>query len=830
MSRTTIDYGIDLGTTNSAIAVLRDVGTEVVKNNDNDETTPSAVWADRRGRLHVGGTARERSESDPDHTCTEFKLRMGTVDPVKTLAGVPMTPEMLSAEVLKSLRADVRRRLGEDVRSAVITVPAAFDLSACDATRRAAELAGLHSAPLLPEPTAAAHSYGFQATDENAMWLVYDLGGGTFDAAVIRLREGEFSVVRHAGDNFLGGKVIDWKIVDELLIPAAVGAAPALAGLSRGDARWAGAVAKLKRQAETAKIHLSQSETAWIELELEDGRGRRHDFEYELRRADVERLAEPIIARSINLCRDALTRLGIGPADLEKVIMVGGPTAMPYLRERLADPALGLGAPLEFDQDPMTVVARGAAVFAGGQPLEADPHAVPPAPDAYRARLEYPRVSPDVDPIVMGRIEGPGPLAKLTVELVDQDGDPAWRSGKIRLTDRGGFSTTLWATRGRRHTYAIELADESGRLLPVTPDRLTYTVGGVEEGPVLGTTIAVGLDGNRMKPIVPQGTPLPARRVVSLRTTVTVQPGDTGSLLPVPVLEGVHARGDRNRRIGRIEVRAGDVARTLPAGSEVKLTVAIDTSRLITASLEVPLLDQVFEHTVNLATESAPTHAELTEMADAELGRLAEVRDRQRTAASPLAEIHLARIDDERLAQDATALVAASRASQDDALAAHKRLIDLRIAIDAVEDELRWPELVEEAEGVTAEIRDLVVAHGSESDRENLPMYERRITDAIESRDPDLLRQRLTELQEYALRLLDRGPVLQAMIFADLSERRSQMRSPSQADRLIAEGRKALDRGEPERLRTINMQLNGLLDATDTSGGPRMPWSGVNDH
>jgi molecular chaperone DnaK len=380
-----------------------------------------------------------------------------------------------------------------------------------------------------------------------------------------------------------------------------------------------------------------------------------------------------------------------------------------------------------------------------------------------------------------------------------------------------------------RHTYAIELVDATGRLLPVSPDKLTYTVGGVEEGPSLGTTIAVGLDGNRMKPLIPQGTPLPARRVVVLRTTVTVQPGDPGGLLPVPVLEGVHARGDRNRRIGRIEVRAGEVARTVPAGSEVRLTIAIDTSRIIKASLEVPLLDQVFEHTINLNTESAPTYLELVEMSDVELSRLAAVQDRQRSVGSPLAEIYLGRIDDEGLVPDVAALVAASKASQDEALAAHKRIIDLRVAIDAVEDELRWPELVEEAESIMAEARDLVNAHGSPTDRDNLPMYERRIADAVDSRDADLLRQRIGELQDHVVRMLDRGPTLQTMIFGELVNLRSRMRSPAQADRLIAEGHRAIDRGELERLRTINMQLQGLIDDQDMAGGPRSLWSGVND-
>ncbi|HEX2133599.1 MAG TPA: Hsp70 family protein [Actinophytocola sp.] len=809
----TIDVGIDLGTTNSAIAVLRGVTTEVIGNNEGDQTTPSAVWADRRGRLHVGRAARERGETDPDNTCLEFKLRMGTVGTVKTLAGQDMTPERLSAEVLRSLRADASARLGEELRAAVITVPAAFDLSACDATRRAAELAGLRVSPLLPEPAAAAHCYGFQNADEDATWLVYDLGGGTFDAAVIRLRDGEFSVARHAGDNFLGGKVVDWRIVDEVLIPAAVARHRGLAGLSRGNPRWASAVAALKSAAEHAKIRLSRMDSTDVLVELVGDDRDRYEVDVELRRADVERLAEPVVAKSVNLCRDALAGIGIGPADLTKVIMVGGQTAMPYLRERVA---AELGIPLDFDQDPMTVVARGAAIFAGAQPLDLDP--VAPPPGTFRVELAYPRVGPDADPVVTGRVAGPGTLPELSVELVDEESDPAWRSGRIRLSDRGHFSTTLWATRGRRHTYRIELTDATGTVLPVTPDHLTYTVGGVEAGQSLGTSIGVGLDGNRMLPMVERGTPLPARRVLTLRTTVGVRRGEGGGMIRIPVLEGDHARGDRNRRIGRLEVLATQVGRTVPAGSEVRLTVEVDTSRLVHATVDVPLLDEVFDHTINLNTETAPAHRDLATEAEAELARLATVRERQRSAQSPLAGLHLSRIDEENLPAEVERLVVAAAASEDEALAAAKRVIDLRVATDAVEDELRWPELVRDAESITTEARGLVETNGSQHDRDSLPAYERGVGEAIESRDADLLRQRIDELRRHVARVLDRGPLLQLMIFQQLAERRGEMRSPALADRLLAEGREAVDTGQHDRLRTINPQLADQLPADVPTG------------
>src|SRR5262249_1705496 len=158
----------------------RGVDTEIIKNNDGLETTPSAVWVDRRQRLFVGKAARERSELDPENTSVEFKLRMGTAGQAKVFAagGPSVTPRPLAGEVLKSLKRDVAQRTGEEIDAAVITVPAAFDLSACDATRRAAELAGLTHSPLLQEPTAAALAHGFQTTADNVFWLVYDFGGG----------------------------------------------------------------------------------------------------------------------------------------------------------------------------------------------------------------------------------------------------------------------------------------------------------------------------------------------------------------------------------------------------------------------------------------------------------------------------------------------------------------------------------------------------------------------------------------------------------------------------------------------------------------------------
>jgi molecular chaperone DnaK len=216
MPRTTIDFGIDLGTTNSSIAVMNDGQVQVVRNSDGAEVTPSVVRVAADGAISVGRRAKQTLEIDPDNTRGEFKRVMGTTEAWRfPKSGREFGAEALSAEVLKSLRADARDQLGEEATAAVITVPALFEIPQCEATGRAAKLAGFEVAPLLQEPIASAIACGYRgAADVRGTWVVYDLGGGTFDTSVLLTRDGRMQVVDHDGDNFLGGKDFDWLIVE----------------------------------------------------------------------------------------------------------------------------------------------------------------------------------------------------------------------------------------------------------------------------------------------------------------------------------------------------------------------------------------------------------------------------------------------------------------------------------------------------------------------------------------------------------------------------------------------------------------------------------------
>ncbi len=374
MSRQTFDFGIDLGTTNSAIALLEGVRARILKNQTDNDITPSAVHFDRQGGVVVGQMAKNKmGASGRENTQIEFKRMMGTTNTYRFAdAKLTKLPEELSAEVLRSLRQDAERVTGELPKAAVITVPAAFEAHQCSATMKAAELAGFAQAALLQEPVAAALAYGFQANDTKAYWLVYDFGGGTFDAALIKAQDGAVAVIHHGGDNFLGGSDIDWAVLEQLVLPKIHAAYPDSAGWLRFADKPEESTAnifKLKKATEEAKVQLSQTATAEVAFSLLKSPDNADTIDgaeagITITREELIHVATPIIDRSIDICLKVLTEKGLRPEAVERMILVGGPTKAEYFRARLRE---RIGIRLDHSVDPMTVVATGAAIFAGTQ-------------------------------------------------------------------------------------------------------------------------------------------------------------------------------------------------------------------------------------------------------------------------------------------------------------------------------------------------------------------------------------------------------------------------------------------------------------------------------
>jgi molecular chaperone DnaK len=689
MNRSTIDYGIHLGLENSAIAVMTGHGPQIIKNTDDQDVTRSAVFINQQGVVRVGTRAKNAIEGERSHEdgYSEFLRQMGTPYQYRFASnGLMRKPEELSAEVLKELRASVEAKTGEFIQSAVITVPAAFELHQCDATRRAAELAGLVASPLLQEPVAAALAYGFQIDSEKAYWLVYDFGAGTFDAALIKAEEGMINVVHHGGDNFLGGSDIDWAVVEKLIIPQLMKNYD-LPGFARGSERWGLELRRIKHAVEMAKIELSTKDKTTLSggITFEDDSGETVECdELVLSRNDLISVAEPIITRSVEICRQILQKRNLGLQAVQKVIVVGGPTKAPYFREMLS---AGLGIPIDFSQDPLTVVARGAAVFAGTQKIDAKLQKKAVVGE-FQVNIsdKCKKVGHENDPLIAGKVSSPKgvSMAGFTIEFVNRD--TQWRSGQVPLNSEGAFMANLLAQNGRRNTFHIELNDARGTRQKTWPDHAVYTIGAVIEEQPLLKSIGLGKADNSVDWYFKAGSGLPQKKrwPTPYKTTVALNAGHPGNVLRFSIVEGEQERADRNREVGALEIDSSMVRRDLPLGSDVEITLRISESRTLTMEAYFPQLDEEFTKQVEIEKGSA----DVTEIVDTlrkEKRRLKELQDKAAKLCESAVTRELFAISEEleRLSE-----FISGRTDPAVAEKAQARLLELQLKLDYAEEKL----------------------------------------------------------------------------------------------------------------------------------------------
>jgi molecular chaperone DnaK len=806
MSRTTIDFGIDLGTTNSTIAVLRGTIPDVIKNNDDHDITPSAVFIDKRGQCFVGQRAKNRQEdeSSEDDVYLEFKRRMGTDHKYefKTSAR-SMRPEEVSAEVLKSLRGDVRQRIGEDVQATVITVPAAFEQKQCAATKKAGELAGFSQCPLLQEPVAAALAYGFQAEVAKEYWLVYDFGGGTFDAAIMKAEDGSITVVNHGGDNYLGGADIDWAIIEQVVIPELV-ANYNFPDLSRGDKKSRATLARIKNAVERTKILLSRSESDFIECKLKDAEGENVNFEYKLTRSVLVDIAEPLIMRSVEICKRVLKEKNLASNAIERVILVGGPTLAPYFREMLHS---NLGIQLDHSVDPLTVVARGAAVFAGTRRIEgnASPKA---AAGQFNIDLKYKPVGADEDPTVRGEVKSASvtSVEGFTVEFANQK--TRWRSGKIPLKSDGRFKVNLLAEKGSQNVFTIELLDSKGSKQVVVPDSLAYTIGlAISEEPFCNS-VAVALANNETEVFFKKGEPYPATKTIrDFHTAHTLRKGESSEVLRVPVVEGENEKADRNRKLGELVIKGTEIRRDVPVGSEIEITLHAKGPGTLLAKAYVPLLDEEFEASIDYNSRS-PDHKDLRRDYEREISRMESLREKADEAADDKAGELL---DEVTNIDDIEVLIDAAKADPDAANKAEKRLLELKIKLDRAEDALKWPALVTEANKTLDEVDALIEDHGTPAHQERADKLREQIDELVEQKRTEPLRKKIEQVFELHREILFEQPGFWLGFFNQLVEQRAKMKDQQVAERLINQGRQFIGSGNVQGLRNVVAQLLGLL-------------------
>lgn len=349
--------GIDLGTTNSCMAVMEGGEAVVIPNAEGARTTPSVVGFSKKGEKLVGQVAKRQAVSNPENTVYSIKRHMGDVNYKVTLQGKQYKPQEISAMILQKLKSDAEAYLGEEIKQAVITVPAYFNDAQRQATKDAGSIAGLDVLRIINEPTAASLAYGLDKIDVEQTILVYDLGGGTFDVSILELGGGVFEVKSTSGDTHLGGDDFDQRIVNYLLAEFRK-----IEGIDLSKDR--AVLQRLTDAAEKAKIELSGVSSTNINLPFltvgPDGEPKHLDID--LTRAQFQKMTEDLLEKTLVSMRQALSDSKLTPNDLDKVILVGGATRMPAVVELVEN---FTGKKPYKNINPDEAVAVGAAIQAG---------------------------------------------------------------------------------------------------------------------------------------------------------------------------------------------------------------------------------------------------------------------------------------------------------------------------------------------------------------------------------------------------------------------------------------------------------------------------------
>ncbi|ASV31631.1 Hsp70 family protein [Maribacter cobaltidurans] len=613
MARTKIDYGIDLGTTNSAISRMEN-GEPTIKKLPQKDTMASCVAFNKKGIL-VGDKAYAayRSEKEAalskkteNNAFIEFKRTMGTDKKYfSPHFGSELSSEELSAEILKNLKSFIT---DENFSSIVITVPAAFKTNQIDATRRAGKLAGFDHVEVLQEPVAASMAYGLESNKKDGFWLVFDFGGGTFDAALLKVEEGIMKVLDTEGDNYLGGKNLDFAIVDEILLPHIKENFSIDNILNNEDTKTQYREA-LKSFAEELKNELSFKDTYNLYKEDRcgiDDDGEEIEIDITVSQSEIEKALAPIFQKSIDISQKLLARKNINGSNLESLILVGGPTFSPVLRKMLE---AQICKP-DTSADPMTVVSKGAALYAST--VDVSEEVKEQTRDKTKIQLEIANESSTVETeefvpikILADKTEGEIP-EKVFAEVTRSD--KAWSSGKVEINTIGDV-VEIQLNEGKTNIFEVVLFDDKGNTLESEPSSFSVIQGisgigsmqtlpynfGIEikqksTGKIVFSQVK-GLEKNKSFPVVGIRN--------GLKTQNQIRPGMDSDFIKIPLYQGEHAsdgtRAIYNEHVYDVIITGNDLPALLPENSEVELTVNINKSQEIDVQVYFPYLDHTSE-------------------------------------------------------------------------------------------------------------------------------------------------------------------------------------------------------------------------------------------
>jgi len=823
MTNKNIQIGIDLGTTNSEIAINHDGNIEIVKNVFGDEYTPSVFGIDKAKNKVVGKRAYERLYKDPSkeefkNHKAEIKRLMGTSEATYfERIDLEMIPEEISAEILKSMKEDILRKHTDfDKIAAVIAIPAAFSIIQSEATKRAGNLAGFKHVVLLQEPIAAAVAYGFgNAKNEN--WLIYDLGGGTFDVALIASKDGVLSVLGHNGDNFLGGKNIDWEIVDKVIAPKIIEKF-SLTDFSRSNKKYRTVFAHLKYAAERAKIELSQFDKTSIEINIgKDDKGDEIDFSIDFSRKEFEALIEPYINQTIKLSKETLKIAGIKHTAIEKIILVGGATLIPYIREKIES---DLKISVDSSVDPLTVVARGACIFAIGQKIPKElmkKENKKVKKGTQVLSLYYEALTSDTEQLVTGVIEG---LKDTSDEYYIQiQSDSGFYSGsKIKLKN-GKFLDTITIESNKLNLYWIYLFDKKGNLVSVDPDSFTVTHGLSVSGAPLPHSIGIVLaqkdikNGfvltNARETIFEKGSALPLKHHGTYKTVRKLEKNENDNPLKIFIDEGESKIPDRNTFVCELGISGDDLPYDLPEGTEIEITVELDESRELSVVAYIPLIDLTLDARSTIKDE-------IVDIKDLET-ELNVQAEKAKTISENCSLEERKTIED--TIQSVQTSVKNAHIDEDEKRKANKQIKDLKISLDKIEKEKEMPQLTKEFYAKIESVQKTIDEYADEKDKdannEQLSKMKIEGEKAIEDNDKTLLIRVNEQIEELGTRALFSNPATWIYHFQQITQSDKNFINEKEARYYIEKGKRAIELNDMDELKRCVHNLMLLLPSDE---------------
>jgi molecular chaperone DnaK len=809
-----IDFGIDLGTTNSLIARCVKGSVEVIKNPTGFRETLPSVVGFRKERILVGDQARTYAEKDPKSVVSRFKRKMGTTEAFQIRSlGQAKTPVELSAFVLKELKTFVNT--GSPLEAAVITVPASFDSVQSNATKEAGLQAGFRQVVLLQEPIAASLAYANKRKERDlrdSQWLVYDLGGGTFDVALIRIINGELKVLDHEGDNFLGGADFDSLIVERLIVPRfrEQGAFANLESeLKSESGRYNTLWHILLHLAEEAKVTLSAKTSADVEFEVTDDDGERHDVQITITRSEFDEIIREQVDRTVDMIRSILTRNALQPPDVLFVLMVGGSTYIPYVRRRVEE---SLQVHVNCEVDPVTAVAVGAAHFAATREKRVDQDTQSAQrPGLLHLRVAYTRATQDTEELFSAKIDGA--TAGLSYRITREDG--GYDSGIKALAGR--LSEDLPLVLDTYNVFHLQIVDGQGRPVehnvgPIQIAQGRYSVAG-QSVPHDVCLVLDDLTFGRMRPepLFPRNSLLPARTRRTVTVNRTIVKGQVDDPLKIMVVEGVsHTSVEANQTIGHLIIRGEQFTRDVLKGTDVELTIEMSESRELTVSAYIASTGQAFEKIFS------PKLRDVTvEVLAGEVELLGRRLHDEVVAATDGEHFELAgqlqRLNKQVEDLDQQVAVLTADDVTDDRYKLEDRKRKIASELDALTRDKLLDNIRREYEQVRDDCLKVVGENGNDAERRVTADLVRQGPSFISSKNPLKIREQIETLRSIHWKILRRTPEFLVGLHSSLVEQRQRFNDQAQAKSLIEAGKVAIAQENYERLDEINCGLINLL-------------------